>query len=63
MFIVVFFASQVECKFKAPSIYCSTTVIQEVTKSQDVHVFSSFVHVYVFLIWCTVTVNVGYYFA
>lgn len=44
--IVVFFASQVECKFKAPSIYCSTTAIQDVNKSQDVHVFS---HLYMFM--------------
>lgn len=41
MLIVVFFASQVECKFKAPSIYCSTTAIGKVKKSQDVHVFLS----------------------
>lgn len=61
--IVVFFASQVECKFKAPSIYCSTTAIQEVKKITRCTCFFSFVHVYVFLIWCTVTVNVKYYFA
>lgn len=61
--IVVFFASQVECKFKAPSIYCSTTAIQEVKKITRCTCFFSFVHVYVFLIWCTVTVNVTYYFA
>lgn len=37
-----FFASQVECKVsKAPSIYCSTTPIQDVKKNHKMYMFSS----------------------
>lgn len=57
--IIVFFASQVECKLKAPNTYCSTTAIQteEITRCTC---FYLFVHVFVLLIRCTVTVNVKY---